>query len=339
MMKKKVSIVVNNYNYERFLAEAIDSALAQTYPNCEVIVVDDGSTDGSRTLIEGYGKRIRAIFKKNGGQASAFNVGIEAATGGYTLLLDADDKLDQKAVAKCVQVMDDNIVRLTYGLVVMDGCGDSHGSYANAPTLPFEGTLQDYIISHKSLLGTPTSGNFFCSDALKRCVPIPEQEYLISADLFLFFKIAECGNLKCISDTLGYYRIHGANNYTSLPGRMSLSDRQLANVSMSIMQAKGLLLKYATRFSSYERKQLQRSLENIHAVEILSDALRDRVRRPDIEIFGRLELFITALGITFRSKGVGEFLRNLLGVCSVSVNLLFFPSIARKLHLLLYKLS
>jgi glycosyltransferase involved in cell wall biosynthesis len=57
-----VSIVIPNYNYERFVGEASESALAQDHPDCEVIVVDDCSTDGSRAIIEGYGDRVRAIF-------------------------------------------------------------------------------------------------------------------------------------------------------------------------------------------------------------------------------------------------------------------------------------
>jgi len=71
-----VSIIIDNYNYGRFLGEAIDSALAQTYPHVEVIVVDDGSTDNSREVIAKYGDRIIPVLKENGGQASAFNAGL-----------------------------------------------------------------------------------------------------------------------------------------------------------------------------------------------------------------------------------------------------------------------
>jgi glycosyltransferase involved in cell wall biosynthesis len=66
-----VSILINNYNYGRFLTEAIDSALNQTYSNIEVIVVDDGSTDNSQEIIKSYQDKIIPILKPNGGQASA----------------------------------------------------------------------------------------------------------------------------------------------------------------------------------------------------------------------------------------------------------------------------
>ena len=75
------SIVINNYNYVRFVGDAIDSALGQTHRAVEVIVVDDGSTDDSRRIIESRGCRVRTIFKTNGGQASALNAGFAASTG------------------------------------------------------------------------------------------------------------------------------------------------------------------------------------------------------------------------------------------------------------------
>jgi glycosyltransferase involved in cell wall biosynthesis len=90
-MLPKVSIIIPVYNGEDFLSQAINSVLAQTYQNIEVIVVDDGSTDGTRQIIESYGKKIIAIHKSNGGVASALNVGIQHATGEYIAWLSHDD--------------------------------------------------------------------------------------------------------------------------------------------------------------------------------------------------------------------------------------------------------
>src|SRR5580692_11308707 len=64
------TVVIINYNYEKFVAAAIDSALEQSYEPLEVIVVDDGSTDGSREIISSYGGRIRTLFQENGGQGA-----------------------------------------------------------------------------------------------------------------------------------------------------------------------------------------------------------------------------------------------------------------------------
>jgi GT2 family glycosyltransferase len=79
-----VSIVINNFNYARYLPHAIDSALAQTHRPTQVIVVDDGSTDDSRPVIDRYAGRIRPVLKTNGGQASArAGVSIAAAPGAH----------------------------------------------------------------------------------------------------------------------------------------------------------------------------------------------------------------------------------------------------------------
>lgn len=98
MVKQLVSIIINNYNYSQFLGEAIDSALSQTYPNTEVIVVDDGSTDNSQHLIASYATQILPLLKNNGGQASALNAGFRISRGEIIIFLDADDYLFPYAV-------------------------------------------------------------------------------------------------------------------------------------------------------------------------------------------------------------------------------------------------
>src|SRR5262245_3573828 len=101
------SIIVNNYNYGRFLRGAFDSTLAQAYPNKEVIVVDDGSTDESREIIASYGNQIIPVLKENGGQASAFNAGFAVSRGESVLFLDSDDLLLPSTLEKAVPLLDD----------------------------------------------------------------------------------------------------------------------------------------------------------------------------------------------------------------------------------------
>src|SRR6476619_6168561 len=99
----RASIIINNYNYDRFLAEAIESALAQTYAETEVIVVDDGSTDDSREIIKRYGDRCAAISQQNGGQGAAYNAGFAASHGDFVCFLDADDILHPSAMSQVVE--------------------------------------------------------------------------------------------------------------------------------------------------------------------------------------------------------------------------------------------
>ena len=86
-----VSCIVPVYNGERFLAEALASILAQTHKNIEIIVVDDGSTDGTPQIIEGLPTSVRALRQQNRGPAAARNAGVALATGSFMAFLDADD--------------------------------------------------------------------------------------------------------------------------------------------------------------------------------------------------------------------------------------------------------
>jgi hypothetical protein len=86
-----VSLIIATFNHERFLAVALDSALAQTLAGVEVIVVDDGSTDDTPAVLSRYTDRVRVIRQANRGLAAARNAGLAAARGTYVSFLDADD--------------------------------------------------------------------------------------------------------------------------------------------------------------------------------------------------------------------------------------------------------
>ena len=96
--KSLVSIVVPVYNGDRYLQECVDSILAQTYKNTEIILVDDGSTDLSSKICDDYAKnndRVKAIHQKNGGVSSARNTGIDYASGEFITFIDADDTINR----------------------------------------------------------------------------------------------------------------------------------------------------------------------------------------------------------------------------------------------------
>lgn len=98
----KVTIIIPSYNQELYLREAIESALAQTYP-CEVIVIDDGSTDSSLAIARLYETKVKVISQINKGLPSARNTGIMNATGDWIMPLDADDVLKENCVEKLVE--------------------------------------------------------------------------------------------------------------------------------------------------------------------------------------------------------------------------------------------
>ena len=86
-----ISCIVAVYNGERYLGEAIDSILAQTYRPSEIIIVDDGSTDGTAAVVARYGQQVRYVWQPNSGPAAARNLGLDVMQGEFVAFLDADD--------------------------------------------------------------------------------------------------------------------------------------------------------------------------------------------------------------------------------------------------------
>lgn len=108
MTSPLISCIVPVYNGERFVAEAIDSIISQTYAPIEVVVVNDGSTDGTAEVLGRYGDRIRVIHQENAGQATARNVGLEASTGPLVAFLDADDLWVPEKLARQMEWMEEH---------------------------------------------------------------------------------------------------------------------------------------------------------------------------------------------------------------------------------------
>lgn len=104
-LEKHVTVIIPCYNAEPFVGETIASVLAQTYPRVEIIVVDDGSTDGSWRVVQSFGEKITALHQANGGGCSARNAGAARARGEYLMFLDADDLLAPDALEHLVSAL------------------------------------------------------------------------------------------------------------------------------------------------------------------------------------------------------------------------------------------
>jgi glycosyltransferase involved in cell wall biosynthesis len=207
-----VSIVVINYDYERFLRYAVDSALAQTYPNFEVIAVDDGSTDRSREIIAAYGDRIRSVFKPNGGQGSSINAGFAASRGEVIIFLDADDELLPTATAEVVESWRPSVAKVQFQLEIVNADGAPLG--VRVPEfrsfLP-SGNLSHLIRSCGGYPTAPSSGNAFSRAALERLIPLEEQDWTEVAEYPLVMLAPFFGDVVSLRKSLGVYRIHNTN--------------------------------------------------------------------------------------------------------------------------------
>ena len=105
---KKVSVIIPAYNKADLTVKTVESVLSQTYENIEIIVVDDGSTDDTKSKIENFGDKVHYIYKQNGGACSARNVGIKQATGDFISLIDCDDIFYPEKIVQSVECLNNN---------------------------------------------------------------------------------------------------------------------------------------------------------------------------------------------------------------------------------------
>jgi glycosyltransferase involved in cell wall biosynthesis len=236
-----VSILINNYNYGRFVKEAIDSALNQSYAYIEVVVVDDGSTDNSREVISSYGNRIIPVLQENGGQASAFNAGFIASRGDIICFLDADDIFQPEKVATVVTafVSSPGIGWCFHHLRNVDI--DSGSAFRISPGIPsavydFRSRLRKPRRARLPLPVPGTSGLCFARSLLQQILPMPEGEDVTISDKYL-----QCTGLALskgffLDEQLADRRIHGKN-------RFSLHDIQPLTAKINILTAYWLRLK------------------------------------------------------------------------------------------------
>lgn len=212
-----VDIVIDNYNYERFVSAAIESALAQSHPLLNVIVVDDGSTDRSRERIGEYEGRVEIVVKENGGQASAINAGFARARGDVVIFLDADDMLRPQAaaIAAASFAARPNVVRVQYRMEVIDAEGLATGVVKPAPHLPLPtGDLRREELAFPfDLVWLRNGATAFRATALRTLLPMPEDVFARCADWYLVHLTTLLGEVVSLDDVGACYRIHGRNSY------------------------------------------------------------------------------------------------------------------------------
>jgi glycosyltransferase involved in cell wall biosynthesis len=213
MVGLKVTIIINNYNYDRFLAQAINSSINQTYPYTEVIIVDDGSTDCSREIIASYGDRVVPIFQENSKQGAAFNNGFSQSSGDIIVFLDSDDYLFPYAIERIVALWQPTLAKIHYRLSVVDTDSQSLGYSSPQGSEPLSrGEVWRQLLETGGYVSTPTSGNALSRKAMEQVFPIPD-EYRTTADDYLSYSIPFYGGIEAIEEPLGAYRIHTSNQW------------------------------------------------------------------------------------------------------------------------------
>lgn len=153
-----VSIIIPCFNYGRFLAEALDSAANQTYPNIEIIIIDDGSTDNSRVVAENYIKThnkspVRYLYQTNKGIIETRNRGVRLAKGEYIIQLDADDILDHKYVSETIRTSKRHGVKIVYTDVEIIGRENRRQYFSDfsLDTLKYQNFIHASSLVHTSV--------------------------------------------------------------------------------------------------------------------------------------------------------------------------------------------
>ena len=206
----KISVLIDNYNYAKFLPECIESVLNQTYQNFEIIIVDDGSKDNSKEIIEEYAKkdnRIKPIFKENGGQASAFNEGIKHCNGELICFLDSDDKFKPNKLEKILK-----IYKKGYEYIINDYELIGNTNYNYGPYYPYGGYNQFLVYYLTKFTGSTTSNVSISKKLANIIFPISHEEFFrVRADDVIVFASSLITQMYFIDEELSEYRIHGNN--------------------------------------------------------------------------------------------------------------------------------
>src|SRR5579863_4455404 len=254
-----VTVLIDTYNHERFIEEAVVSVLEQDFPRSEmeILVVDDGSTDRTPEILRKFASNLRLLRKENGGQASAFNAGIPEARGEIVAFLDGDDWWAKNKLSRVVETMagDPSLGIVGHGIVVVqqdgreqtetlrDGFRFRANSVAGARLFRVR----------RSFLGT--SRMSIRAGLLRTIGRIPES-IVVEADEYLFTLAAVLASVQILSEPLTYYRLHDGNLYQMSrmdPERMRRKQKVIEILRQSLsgeLERHGLPDRKSTRLNS-----------------------------------------------------------------------------------------
>jgi glycosyltransferase involved in cell wall biosynthesis len=212
-----VSVLIDTYNHEQFIEQAIVSVLEQEFPasECEIFVVDDGSTDRTPEIIKKFAGRVTHLPKKNGGQGSAFNFGVPKCRGEIVAFLDADDWWEKSKLSAVVAEFERNaeIGAVGHGLYEVDENGKR--LFLNVPDREYLCQLRNLeearqFLELRSFLGT--SRLAVRRSVLEKIFPLPET-MLIEADEFLATHAVAVSGCLVLDRPLTCYRFHPGNQF------------------------------------------------------------------------------------------------------------------------------
>jgi GT2 family glycosyltransferase len=253
----KVSVIIPAYNHVAYIDQCIRSVMAQTYSDYEIIVVDDGSTDGTVDVVRNYGNQITLIEQKNSGTQAARNTAIRAASGEFLALLDSDDawlpnKLEREMEALERLPQAGLVYSLAY-MVDLSGNILFDGKPMGTPISDPERAFEELVLWDK----IPTLTAIMRKECLNQIGGFDET-YVGAADWDMWLRIAHKWPVVCVPECLALYRIHQHNTtHWLLKTRyaqeewMRVLNRALAMLPADSLEAEQLKLKAMARAHIY----------------------------------------------------------------------------------------
>ena len=229
--KPLVSVLIANYNYARYIGETLESVLCQTYPDFEVIVCDDGSTDNSCEVIETYVQkdpRLKLVRKQNGGVATALNAAYRESNGQIVCLLDADDLWIHNKLQKVIEAFqsDTKCGFVIHNVIQIDG----QGKFIK-PTPMYKrlasGWMAPFALENGGIVDNipPASALSVRRDVADFIFPINEA-FVRNADSFIFRLAPFITVIGSVPEVLSRFRLHGANTTSSSTLTVDVMERE-----------------------------------------------------------------------------------------------------------------
>jgi glycosyltransferase involved in cell wall biosynthesis len=325
MNNELVSIIITNYNYESYLAASIASALALDWLRTEVIVVDDGSTDRSRDIVDSFvNKGIKSLYIENQGQARAAARGFAESRGEWIVFLDADDILEPSIIREAVKVMRPGWSMIQFRMSIINGLGNPVGRCF--PTYNRYATpekIRSWAAAAASYPAAPTSGNVLARSFLERIFPLEDgmdsaiDSYFIPTAPFL-------GDVLTVNKPLVNYRVHAKNGsaQSSLDVAKLAQDlrRHIAGsrYSAKIASVNGMEVapdrwRYAfynlgMRLTSLRLAPAQHPIQNDTLTECVRDAFRSFTKWQGLSPLRHASMMVWLLSVALTPVSVARML-------------------------------
>jgi glycosyltransferase involved in cell wall biosynthesis len=210
-----ITVCITNHNYAEYLPSSIESVLAQTYPAVELVVVDDGSTDDSRQVLEQYEDRVRVIYQEQAGQAAAGWTAFQAVKGDVVVFLDADDVLHPGVCGEIAEAFrqEPELAMVQWRLGTIDAAGRPLGRVIpRRPGLMPSGDISGHVLRVRNWHYQVASGVAYAAWAARRVLPaqLPEGEYH-ALDQWLNELMPLLGPVRSLDVIGGSRRVHGGS--------------------------------------------------------------------------------------------------------------------------------